>query len=49
MYHNSRKGFLENVVLKCLYYCFVAKQTSATVGKDDMTHLFMCISEELAR
>lgn len=32
-----------------LDYCFMAKQISATVGKADRAHLFMCISEELAR
>lgn len=50
MYHNSRKGFLENMVFEVsLDYCFMAKQISATVGKADRAHLFMCISEELAR
>lgn len=45
----KKKGFLENKHGFEVYYCFMAKQIPATVVKDDMVSLFMCISEELAR
>lgn len=37
----QEKDFWRIWFLKCLYYCFVAKQISATVGKDDR-HIYSC-------